>query len=359
MKKSFLIAATSAIILAGCAESDTLKPIEEMPIGFTKVYIENVTKAITTGAYTTANFETVGNTFGVFGYKNTGSQTNALIFDNQKVEYQSGLNTANGYNATTDWAYTPIKYWDKSATSYNFYAYAPHNGDFTGTAALSSNAQNAFTITGFEQANTQPGMIDLMTDLTSKQSVTGTAIGTNDVAFTFGHILSNINLTMAVSPSLKADETNNPVRVQSITIGAVKLDGNYGYDTNAYKWTLKDGSRTATFSGTQTSSNVFASGALKASDDKFTNVPGLTDLLFVPQTVDATYKIVIRYFIGTEQFDKEILLSEFKKEGSALETWAPGNKYTYQLIIGPNPILFDISGVTDWTDGGTYTYTIE
>ena len=94
-------------------------------------------------------------------------------------------------------------------------------------------------------------------------------------------------------------------------------------------------------------------------NDKFTNVPGLTDLLFVPQTVDATYKIVIRYFIGTEQFDKEILLSEFKKEGSALETWAPGNKYTYQLIIGPNPILFDISGVTDWTDGGTYTYTIE
>jgi len=359
MKKSLLIAAASAIILAGCAESDTFKPIEEIPIGFTKVHIENVTKAITPGAYTTENFEAEGNTFGVFGYKNTKTQTSALIFNNQKVEYQSGLSTANGYNATTDWAYTPIKYWDKSATSYNFYAYAPHDGDFTGTVALSSNSQNAFTITGFEQANTQDNMIDLMTDLTSKQSVTGSNIGQNDVAFTFGHILSNINLVMAVSQSLKADETDNPVRVESVKIGTIKLDGDYAYATNAYSWTLKTGSRTAEFNATQTSGNVFASKALKASNDGFTNVPALTDLLFVPQNVDAGYKITIKYFIGNEQFDKEILLSEFKNGNNTLATWAPGNKYTYQLIIGPNPILFDITGVSDWANGGTYTYTIE
>jgi len=358
MKKSFLIAAASAIILAGCSESDTFKPIEEVPIGFTKVHIENVTKAITPGAYTTANFETEGNTFGVFGYKKTTSQPNALLFNNQKVEYKSGLST-DLYEAAKDWAYTPLKYWDKSANEYNFYAYAPHDGDFTGTVALSSNSENSFSITGFEQANTKSAMIDLMTDLTHNKAVVGTDIGKNDVAFTFGHILSNINLVMAVSQSLKADETDNPVRVESVKIGTIKLDGDYTYATNAYSWTLKTGSRTAEFNAAQTEGNVFASTALKASNVEFTNVPDLTDLLFVPQTVDAGYKITIKYFIGNEQFDKEILLSEFKNGNNTLATWAPGNKYTYQLIIGPNPILFDITGVSDWANGGTYTYTIE
>lgn len=358
MKKSILFLAATALVMTGCSKTETLNPTDEYPIGFTKVYIEKGTKTITTGAYITANFEKVGNTFGVFGYKTTSKQTDAQIFNNQKVEYKSGLSTSAGYESTTDWAYTPIKYWDKTATVYNFYAYAPHDGDFTGTAALSSQSANAFSISGFEQANTQTAMIDLMADLSSKASVTAN-IGTNDVAFTFNHILSNIKLAMAVSPSLKTDENDNPVRVESVSIGAVKLDGNYGYATNKYAWTIKNGSRTATFNATQESSNVFASKALKASDVEFTDVPGLTDLLFVPQDVDAAYKITIKYFIGTEQFDKEILLSSFKKENASLATWAPGYKYTYRLIIGPNPILFDVTTVEDWADGGTYTYTIE
>jgi len=359
MKKTNLLIAAAALMVVGCAENTVLNETDEMPIGFTKVYVENVTKAIKTGAYTTQNFETEGNTFGVFGYKQTSTQTDAQIFSDQKVEYKSGLSTDNGYNGTTDWAYSPIKYWDKSATAYNFYAYAPHSGDFTGTVALSSQSATAFSISGFKQATTQSAMVDLMTDLSSKTSVTGNSIGTNDVAFTFNHILSNINLKMALSSSLKADETSNPVTVVSVSIGAVKMDGSYAYASSAYAWSLAASPTTATFAATQTDGNVFASKALKASNVEYTNVPGLTDLLFVPQAVDAGYKITIKYKIGTEVFDKEILLSEFKNGNDALATWAPGYKYTYQLIIGPNPILFDLAGVSDWSDGGTYTYTIE
>lgn len=366
MKKSLLFLAT-ATIMVGCSSNEVLNEIAEKPIGFTKVYIENGTKAITPGAYTTDNFETVGNTFGVFGYKQTDTQTDALLFDNQAVIYQENLSTDAGYNATTDWAYSPIKYWDKEANAYNFYAYAPHDGDFTGTAELASQSETAFSISGFQQSHTQSTMIDLMTDLTSKKSVTGNAIGQNDVAFVFTHILSNINVEMAVSPTLKADNTANPVTIVSISLGEIKMDGSYAYATSAYAWTLAASSTTATFAGTQsgTSPNqyVFASDALNASNaasNAFTAVPALTDLLFVPQTVDNGYEFTIQYKIGTEVFDKTIPLSEFHNSSNqTLASWNSGYKYIYRIVIGPTPILFDLSGVSDWSDGGIYTYTVE
>ena len=381
MKKSLFLVATAALVIS-CANNDVRNEIveSEVPIGFTKVYIEKGTKAITTGAYTTANFETLGNTFGVFAFKQTASQTDYSIFgttttdgvttiNDVEVEYKNGLST-DIYEGATDWAYSPLKYWDKTATEYNFFAYAPHQSDFTGTAAItgSKSAGFSFSITGFEQATTQASMIDLMTDMTSQKSVTNSTtkkIGENDVAFTFGHILSNINVEMAVSPALKLDNTANPVTVVSVSLGDIKMDGTYNYSTSASAWTLSETPNEVAFAGTQTSGNVFASDALKAvdataDDGGFTAVPAMTNLLFVPQSVNADYAITIQYKIGVEVFDKTIKLSEFKNaSNSALATWASGYKYTYRIVIGPNPILFDITAVSEWGTGGVYTYTID
>ncbi len=371
MKKSLFIIAAAALIIS-CASNDIKNDIAPTPIGFTKVYIENGTKAFQTGAYTTANFETEGNTFAVYGFKTTATQTNARVFNNKIVTYTSGLTVSeNGYQGTTDWAYSPLVYWDKTATAYNFYAYAPDDSKFTGTAAFTTaNDPTSFSISGFKQANTQSLMIDLMTDLTSKggtNSVTSN-IGTNDVAFTFGHILSNINVEMAVSQALKDDSNNNPVTVVSVSLESIKMDGSYAYNTTAHAWTLAENSTTAKFEGTKTGTSpdlyVFASNALKAVNPSaenggFTAVPAMTNLLFVPQAVDAAYAIKVQYKIASEVFDKTILLSEFKNSNASLATWAPGYKYTYRLVIGPTPILFDVSSVSDWADGGIYTYTIE
>lgn len=357
MRTSFMVLSAAALVFAGCAQTESLND-NEQPIAFTKVYVEKGTKAITTGAYDTDNFETVGNTFGVFGYKQTSTQTDALLFDDVKVEYTSGLTpSTGGYEAAKDWKYSPLKYWDKSATAYNFYAYAPHEGDFTGTVTLASQSENAFAITGFKQATTVANMVDLMTDLTSKKNLTGTAIGQNDVAFTFSHILSNINVKMAVTQTLKDDETDNPVTIVSLTLGAIKMDGDYAYNTGAYKWTLAGTPTTQTFAATQTAGNVFASKALTTT---YSDVPAMKDMLFIPQTIDAGYVFVLQYKIGNEVFDKTIKLSDFKNTSSAsLATWAPGTMYNYQILIGPNPILFDVEDVADWADGGTFTYTVE
>ncbi|OQC02979.1 MAG: hypothetical protein BWX77_00906 [Bacteroidetes bacterium ADurb.Bin090] len=354
MKKSFLLLIAAAL-LAACSSNEMLVETEDVPIGFSRVYIDKSTKAITPGPYTTANFETVGNTFGVIGYKTTATQTNAKVFNDVKVEYQTDLD-ASIYGADTDWAYSPLVYWDKTATKYSFFAYAPHSGDFTGTVALGSNDATTFSITGFKQATTVANQIDLMTDLTNQNNVTAN-IGTNDVKFTFGHILSNINVTMAVSAALKADETDNPVSVETVTLGTITMDGSYAWNTDAYKWTLSTSSPTTQlFSATQSSGNVFASKALTATP---ATVPGLTGMLMIPQAVNANYEIYVKYKINTEVFERTIKLSDFKKSGTSLGTWDPGYRYTYNIIIGPTPILFDMDTVADWGDGGTYTYTIE
>ncbi len=354
MKKSFLLLIAAAL-LAACSSNEMTVELKEKPIGFSRVYIDKSTKAIRKGPYTTDNFEYVGNTFGVIGYKTTATQTNAKVFNDVKVEYQSGLSAPF---AATDWAYSPLVYWDKTATQYSFFAYAPHSGDFTGTVALGGNDATTFSITGFKQAITVANQIDLMTDLTNQNNVTAN-IGNNDVKFTFGHILSNINVTMAVSAALKADETDNPVSVVEVTLRTITMDGSYAYDSgaSAYKWTLSTSfPTTADFSATQSSGNVFASGVLTTSA---ANVPGLTGMLMIPQAVNANYEIYVKYKINTEVFERTIKLSDFKKSGTSLGTWDPGYRYTYNIIIGPTPILFDMDTVADWGDGGTYTYTIE
>jgi len=356
MKKSFLLLIAAAL-LAACSSNEMTVELKEKPIGFSRVYIDKSTKAIRKGPYTTDNFEYVGNTFGVIGYKTTATQTNAKVFNDVKVEYQTGLD-ASTYGTTTDWAYSPLVYWDKTATQYSFFAYAPHSGDFTGTVALGGNDATTFSITGFKQATTVANQIDLMTDLTNQNNVTAN-IGANEVKFTFGHILSNINVTMAVSAALKADETDNPVSVETVTLGTITMDGSYAYDSgaSAYKWTLSTSSPTTQlFSATQSSGNVFASKALTATPAA---VPGLTGMLMIPQAVNANYEIYVKYKINTEVFERTIKLSDFKKSGTSLGTWDPGYKYTYNIVIGPTPILFDIIGVSDWGDGGVYTYTIE
>lgn len=372
MKKSLLIIAAATAIVS-CSQSEKLNiNTEQLEIGFTKVYIEKNTKAYNT----VTNLEQSGNTFGVFGYKTTATAGEQKVFGERTGE-TAGVKVTYGSGENADWAYTPLRYWDKVASSYSFYAYVPHQDQISSnvTSITFDDTNKQLSINGFKQTTSQATMIDLMTDLESKVGMT-TGIGTNDVEFTFKHILSNINIRMALSADLKADETNNPVTVNSVSIGAIKMDGSYAYN-EGYKWSLTNPQVTSatTFNATQTSNKVFDARVLKAIsasvtggatleaakvDVNATEVPALTDLLFVPQTVIDDYVINVEYLINTQQYNKTIKLKDFLKtnDDSALTTWEPGYKYTYVLVIGPTPILFDVSGITGWSDGGTYIYTI-
>lgn len=368
MKKYIFLIATAAIV-ASCSKTDNFKETGELPIDFTDVQIEKSTKAPFTDV---ASLQ--ASSFGVYGSK-TVSGTTTKVFGQLAAEANKGVQVS--YNSTTSkWAYSPLRYWDKGASAYHFYAYAPYNADnILGNVTWSESTANSFSISGFQQSHTQSDMIDILTDLTHQANVTTLQ---NTVDFSFSHILSNINFYMAVSPDLKADETNNPVSVNSISIGAVKMDGSYSYVSSAYTWTLASNSTTATFNAEQSNSKVFAARALKAmtnttgntlaaaqiSEDP-TEVPGLTSLLFVPQTLptDTKYVVTIEYMIANETFNKTIDLNDFKKTVSNSDVytsqWISGYQYNYILVIGPTPIEFGVHEIGGWADTDTYYYTIQ
>ena len=375
MKKQLLFLAAVAA-LAACSETDNFKETAEAPIDFSEVFIEKATKAPFTDV---ASLK--ASSFGVFGSKTKQNNAVEKVFGKSSAETNGGAEVS--WNATSNkWTYSPIRYWDKGATSYHFYAYAPYNSVTTGdnrllgTVTWSESTANSFKIEGFKQNTTVANMVDILTDLENQINNTSKQ---NTVNFSFKHILSNVNFLMAVSPDLKADETNNPVSVNSITVGAVKMDGSYTYNTNAYKWTLAASPTTHTFQATQENSKVFAERALKAMTNNSTNsltpaqisetptkVPGLNDLLFVPQTLptDTKYKVTIEYMIGTEPFSTTIDLNDFAKPGDNNTTiktseWLSGYMYNYILIIGPTPIEFDVTTIGGWANTDTYTYTIE
>ena len=351
--KKLLLLAVSVALFAACSDKVQINESPEIPIDFTKVYVEKGTK-VAPGLYTTENFATAGNTMGVYGWKEVtknSTTTDTPIFTNQEVDYSV---TTSG-----KWGYSPKKYWDSNADKYIFYAYAPHSSDFpnggTITAPTATN-EKAFAITGFSQSTTVANQIDLLVDLTSQKNNTYNKNITKDlVSFAFKHILTQVNFKMGVSADLKADKTNNPVTIQSVKLNNVVVNGTYSYNTTSTAWEWARLTTTNTFEATPSSNAFFTSDHLTATAEL---VPGLNKMLLIPGSV-SSYTITVNYTIGTEPYEKTINLTDFKDGNNSLTTWAIGYNYTYVLTIGPDPIEFGSPEIDEWTTGGTYSYTIE
>ena len=352
-------------IFASCSKTDNFKDAQESPIDFTNINIEKSSKGVISSP---ADLQTPG--FGVFGVKTTSTGTEQ-VFGQLSTETAGGTKVSYSSSA---WNYAKKRYWDMEASRYDFFAYAPYNtSSLIGTIGwTASTPATSFTITGFKQSTTKANMVDILTATASRVGKTNF---TNTVDFSFSHILSNIHVKMAVSADLKADETDNPVSVTSVTLGAIKMDGAYAWSTsvnpNDYVWTL-DATQTTTpntFNATTKTSGtatvVFAGGDLPsiATSNTGTDVPGLDDLLFIPQTLPTAdgskYAISVTYKIAEETFSKTIYLNQFTNSSSAASSvWKPGYKYNYVLVIGPTPINFGEPTIGSWTEE-TYTYTIE
>lgn len=156
MKKKQLFLAATAILLASCADNSYLGDQAAIGEGAGGVITfesstPNLTRAAGAEAATMLN-----NNFVVFGYK-TISSTDQTVFDNYQVNFveNSAQKTASN---TKDWKYVgyiskatvpatqSIKYWDLSATSYDFFAYSL--GKTTSPATASVITNSTYTLTG-------------------------------------------------------------------------------------------------------------------------------------------------------------------------------------------------------------------
>lgn len=153
--KKYLIFAASALALASCSSDDFL--------GDNPGNVQNATTAINFGGEAgkitraTKNEgsaeEMLDGQFKVYGVKKTNDQTFHNVFLNYSVWYDNTFTTSN----THKWEYVgkygqTIKYWDYSASEYNFVAGSPINAftyNITTTSEGTANKIKSATVKGF------------------------------------------------------------------------------------------------------------------------------------------------------------------------------------------------------------------
>ena len=342
MKKNYFMLAAATMMFAACAETDLVNEVnmEEAPkaIGF-DAFANKTTRAAINSA---TGLENEGE-FTVWGWKYQES-TPTQIFDEQKVTYDE----------VEGWGYTPTQYWDKTATSYKFYAVAPKAGD----ATYDITSEKKITI-----SNVASGDANNATDyLIDREGVTVDNIAENQVPnigekieFNFSHIMSKI--TVVVKHSVTSNATTQPTVVLTdlAMSGWNNSKGTFTQDKTVEKVVTPDDPDTEEDESTteevleeweltendNTSGNhaFLTSAEAKTLDE--TNATNVGSYLMVPQTgVDLTF--TISYKIGEETFLAHTGTIEN-------QTWATNTHYTYTIIVGPDAIEFDVQTVNNWT----------
>lgn len=203
MKKTIILAAFAALVLAGCAKNDVYTATEGTPLTF-GVYNGNaVTKAVSATTYDTIDNNVLGNSagkgFGVFGYytdnANYASTTIANFMYNEQVK-----GNGNGTAAATAWTYAPIKYWpnehgDNAVSTdvdkLTFLCYAPW------VENLAINGSTESTVKGADNAAATEGIT----------AMTGNAT-TGDAKLTFKVPASSLEQIDLLYGVLNAKSTN-------------------------------------------------------------------------------------------------------------------------------------------------------
>ena len=337
MKKLFIFAASSLLMLASCSESNDFvnNVAQDSPIAFS-AYNGNGTRAGYAGDISSTTLQTTG--FGVFAYNTgasdygaTGHSTMATTEEtpnwapnfmwNQQVTYSSG------------WVYTPLKYWpngvdtngasEATVQKLSFFAYAPYvasgsgetgitalsannvNGDPKVTYALSGSGNdvdllwgttstNGATVGGVAQAGVGSDL-KASGESVAKLNENLTKMKTNGkVGFNFKHALAKIkDVQVKVDPdvTMEVDANSRPltkITVSNITITSTNYTRTAVTEGEGYKSTKGGVFNLATGIWTLTEANEAQSSTEQITptgDSGAHNV--LNANMIDPETVDA------------------------------------------------------------------------
>jgi hypothetical protein len=405
MRKSYLILAAAATILASCAESEKINNDlrnDKTIIGFSS-YSEKATRGDATVA---ANLEFYHNTFVVYGSKkSTNDNEISEVFDGGATAV---LTYVNGSTEPNDWTYSPYRYWDKQA-DYNFIAVAPNAdlvkydwnakaanlvevgtdaNDFVSAADYTLVGQNLQkTATSAEITKGFKGGAGEDTDIMTSGLVSEAGASHNpDVNLVFKHILAKLNVTVAKAYILNDAE----VYIKSLEITGLKDNGTY--DESAYfagkaavaadpeheieaqdaipatsGWTASASANAANYKLAYNYANDAnkqdGQVGFQLADATSTTVTVPTyfvESLVMPQAVAAaTSTLTIKYDIVTgtganahsEPFTRTLDMNQ------AFESYLDRHNYTLKITIEPDIITFDATSDA-WENGGTTNKSI-
>ena len=251
MKKSLFIIASAVVVLSSCAEQDKLQISNnqtESVIGFT-TFAEAQTKADNNkNASTLWSLEEHNTTFDVWAWKYyNGTWVTPAVYGTATTgNSRKGIVT---YNTTSSaWVADPLKYWDKSADKYYFYAAAPSSASWVLNNNSTANdfsddyltyADFKLTGTGLNSTTYVKSFkdvtdIDLM--IAEDNEVVRAKYNKDEpetVHELFDHILSRLNVTVALKNGGDLDKDGVVVKVTSFSITGVDLCNKGSFNENA------------------------------------------------------------------------------------------------------------------------------
>lgn len=387
MKKSYLMTIAAAVALfAACSSNDTIKyeydlfdAQQKNSIGFA-AYSSKTTKADDANSTSLQDFY---GTFDVYGWKTVNSDSSSVFNHvpvgyfgtdtSGPVVYQTGKPSDEwGAPFTAGWYYQNVRYWDRTATAYQFFAIAPYEAVPAPALTVAAGADNI-------NIGSSSAKYDISTEknlaiVSSKPIAEKKYFGFNKdymlaeksttqnvkVTFNFHHILTKFNVKITKQDTYTGSQA---LVVKDIKIANLAKNGYFVYSSNMTTngWTTSDtcslqvtedcslNDQTPNYSGCYwIQTLIFPQTITCAKTEVQSNDTGLNQYLYV------------KYSIGSEVFEAYYDLAYvFKNTLSTGGTYsfAQGSEYTLNLKIGPEPIIFDAQ-VTAWDIVADVEYSV-
>lgn len=394
MKKSYFIIAAIAAMMVSCTSNDTFKASDLTDIGNKPLSFSAYADKVTKGSNSTA-LNDFYDVFSVYGWKSiqnengTGTEYKP-VFQNTPNEYftvdQNGsvvyktvgtpslewalpTDFGTGEGKRGYWYYEDIRYWDKMATKYNFFAIAPYDASpiysvepdgsnfaiateadkydieteknlaLAGTPAV---PQAALTYSGYNK------------DFMIADKVTANDVVTaanSDVQLTFHHILTKLNVRIKKDPTFNSKQV---LIIKELKITNLDKKGNFTYNGSMIVngWNTEDKydiditedyslNADTNYDGCYWIENlIFPQTATKKASGAQPTAANLTDMY-----------LYIQYQIGNEEFNAYYDFADIWESTLAIDgtfEFKQGSQYDLTLTVGPRPIHFDAQ-VYEWT----------
>ena len=336
MKKRLLLFAAAATMLTACVNTEDFKDLNIQQnsendggaIGFLP-FSEKITKAENSNKDYTQQFLTYHNNFAVWGYKERAAaeQIFGTAVANGKSTVGTQVSVSKDDQNVIKYEYAPLRFWDKAAKNYDFYAAAPSRNDAAddawkwtfnqGTIAANGHMgegyftieTNAFSLTGVNLQNSATNAlindfkgtndIDLLiADRCVLPQNYYNVAQPSAVNLNFIHILSKLNITISTSLPAPIENQTDYYDVNLIGFEVLNIPckgtfnenkANPGDNKKWIRWNLSTGTGTTTSISTGLTSsnavdvpytNTAAPAAVPANSKKY-----IVESLMIPQSI--------------------------------------------------------------------------
>ncbi len=335
MKKYLLFATAACAALAACTKNE-VKPVEmDQEITYQTINTKAASAFSTDHKFYSWAYILASDLNWAAKYA-----TSSPYITNSLIEYVPGSNAWK--NTTTSY------YWPKKS-GLTFFAWSDATNDpkVTSPATVACSNDGGIKFDNFNTSvdkNKDLLVSKIAADQTYNSSTTSWSAG---VPVVFYHVLSALDVTAAT----KTNYGTTTFKVKSIVFKNVLCKGTYTQGVDATKtpiqsnWiTVSDKSTFNVYSPVSLSDELSTSPTTLAAQDGDVRI-------YMPQTLPDDAKVAVSYQVtyGSTGITDEVTIEKDLKN-IFTEGWKPGYKYTLNIVIGLDEVLWD-PDIQPWENG--------